>query len=375
MRILMLTTNSSLMDGINRHVLAVAEGVNKIDGFEVAVCTVYPDGDLNSELQRRNVKTYALNAKSGHDVRVFGEFLKVIKEFKPTIVHVHVLALMERLALSWFLHGIKLVQTVHGVADPVKQVTFKQRLEKCLARLSPLSGVRNVYISEGVRKHLRGRGAVIYNPIEVQMAAKRHKLHEALNISEDTQIIGTACRFAAVKQPNVFVEVMCRVLETLPSVHAALIGDGDDEIKAQMRDVASHFDIAGRVHWLGYRADAPELIGDFSMFVMTSKREGMPTALLEAMSHGTPVAFLKGEGGLIDLVGLDRQHGGIAIVGENALDLAQKIVKHVENAAVLNAMTERALHVVKQHFSVEVVARQLSDFYRSIVFGGNNDSV
>ena len=371
----MLTTNSSLMDGINRHVLAIADGVNKIDGFEVAVCTVCPDGDLNRELKKRNVKTYTLNAKTGHDIYVFTRFVGVIKEFQPTIVHIHVLALMERFALSACFHGIKLVQTIHGIVDSVAHQPVRRLIEKCLTRLSPLRNVSNIYISEGVRRHLNGRGVVLYNPIEIPMVSGCHGLHEELNISKNAPIIGTACRFAAVKQPLVFVEVMCRVLETIPSAHAVLIGDGDDEIKAQMREVASHFDVGCRLHWLGYRSDAPELVRDFSMFVMTSKREGMPTAVLEAMSRGVPVAILKGEGGLIDLVEFDRQYGGIAIISEDTSTMTRKIVNHMDDLVACNAMTERALRVVKKHFSVEVIAAQLADFYHNVVWGGKNDLV
>ena len=42
MKILMLTTNSSLMDGIHRHILAIASYVNRLGGCEVAVCTAFP---------------------------------------------------------------------------------------------------------------------------------------------------------------------------------------------------------------------------------------------------------------------------------------------------------------------------------------------
>ena len=42
MRILMLTTNASLQDGINRHILSVAPALNARGGVEVAVCTVMP---------------------------------------------------------------------------------------------------------------------------------------------------------------------------------------------------------------------------------------------------------------------------------------------------------------------------------------------
>ena len=49
-KILMLTTNSSLMDGINRHILTISTALNSKENLEVVVCTVNPKGELNDAL-------------------------------------------------------------------------------------------------------------------------------------------------------------------------------------------------------------------------------------------------------------------------------------------------------------------------------------
>ena len=72
----MLTTNSSLMDGINRHILTIAPQINNQEGCEVAVCTVFSRAELNVELESKGVKTYSLNATNGHDLTVFLHFYK-----------------------------------------------------------------------------------------------------------------------------------------------------------------------------------------------------------------------------------------------------------------------------------------------------------
>ena len=55
MRILMLTTNASLQDGINRHILSVAPALNARGGVEVAVCTVMPRGEFSVALERAGI--------------------------------------------------------------------------------------------------------------------------------------------------------------------------------------------------------------------------------------------------------------------------------------------------------------------------------
>ena len=89
----MLTTNSSLMDGINRHILTIAINLSKISNIEVAVCTVFPKGDLNKELAKNNIKTFSLDAKNGHELKIIPAYYKIIKSYAPDIIHIHVMSI------------------------------------------------------------------------------------------------------------------------------------------------------------------------------------------------------------------------------------------------------------------------------------------
>ena len=369
MRILMLTTENSLIDGINRHIVAISNGLSNL-GVEVAVCTTHAGGDLARVLADAGIRVYALGCANGHDIRLLWRFWKVMRSFKPDIVHVHVLALVERIVLSYFFRRVPKVFTTHGISDSAPVRTLRQKLEKFILRMTPLRNVHGIYISEGVRRHYGGNGDVVYNPIEVKERAESHKLHDELGLFADVPIIGTACRFAdSPKKPLAFVEVMCQVLKQLPSAHAVLMGDGEPEMKQKMRGLISSYNMEARIHWLGYRKDAPDLTGELSMFIMTSRWEGMPTALLEAMSQSTPIAFLKGEGGLVDLAEMDEKYGGIAVVAESPSELASGIVKCLSNKEACERMAGRALDVVKKHFSLEVNASKLLDAYNHIAGG------
>lgn len=366
MRVLMLTTTGSLIDGINRHILAISKGL-KNRGVDVAVCVVHSGGDLSRALNEVGVNVCALGCKNGHDLRLLWRFWKVMREFKPDIVHIHVLALMERFVLAAFFRRVRKVGTIHGIVDPVPVETMRQKAEKLVCKFVPLSRMHKIYISEGVRRYYNGVGPVIYNPIEIVKHKPGRKLHSELGLADDVLVLGTACRFAEVKQPLVFVEVMCRVLEQMPNAHAVLIGDGDESIKQGMKAKISQSRLDDRIHWLGYRTDAPELVGELDMFIMTSKREGMPTALLEAMSQLTPVAFLKGDGGLADLEEKDRQYGGIAVVAEAVSNLVEGIVTCMRDDDSRTKMTEKAEKVVCDCFSLNSISLKLASLYKRIV--------
>lgn len=197
----------------------------------------------------------------------------------------------------------------------------------------------------------------IYNPIDIREMAPRKLLRELLGVAPETKVIGTACRIAQVKNPQSFVRVMCGVIERMPEVHAAVIGDGEPELMVELKNLAAGCD---HLHFLGYRSDARQLISECDCFVMTSAREGMPTAMLEAMASGVPVAFWKGEGGLVDLAELNEKEGPFGVVAEQGDESG--LVSGIVNG-LSSSKGERGSAIVSCHFTLENVSKQLLEVY------------
>lgn len=372
MKILMLTTNSSLMDGINRHILAVASHVNRLDECEVAVCTVFPRAELAEALEAEGVANYSLNAANGHDIHVLKRFYKVMNTFKPDVVHVHVLALFERIVLATLFTKVKYVCTIHGISDPVDSMSLRMRVERMLEHVFAIPYAVKCVVSNGVKEHLFDNSSekdirTIYNPIDFSRTTSAwHKLHQLIGVSDDTPIIGTACRFAAVKNPSVFTEVMCRVLLQNQNAHAVVMGDGEAALKRRLYTIVSEHGVANRFHWLGYRQDAPQLMGDFNCFVMTSISEGMPTSILEAMVNRVPFAMMEGNGGLKDIADINRTEGPIGIVApndemESFVNEIDQLIRNRDNAKML---ADKAFETGQKHFDVNTVSKQLQQVYK-----------
>ena len=367
----MLTTNSSLMDGINRHILTVAPVINKYEGCEVAVCTVFPRGALVEELERKGVKTFSLNASSGHDISVFRAFNMIMRDYNPDIIHSHVMAVYERILLSTFYRSKKYIQTIHGIRDKVSHESLLMKLEKILYNVFKIKYDATCYISNGVRKSLSNSGDLlksytIYNPIDFnQVIHKEYKLHKLIGVTEDVPIIGTCCRIAKVKNPDLFTKVMCRVLQVNDRVHAVVIGDGDEYLKQEIEQIVNETNLSERFHLLGYRQDAPELVRDFNCFVMTSTSEGLPTSILEAMVSKVPFAMMKGNGGLKDIAEINRNDGpiGIVVSAGDINALAEKICNLVENPKQGENLAENAYIIGKGYFDIKSVCLQLYNLY------------
>lgn len=371
----MLTTNSSLMDGINRHILTVAPAVNKYPDCEVAVCTVFPKAELAEALEHEGVKTFALNARNGHDRKILASFLRVMRDYNPDIVHAHVMAFYERMILATFYRSKKFVITIHGIKDQVKHESFRAVLNRWLESIFHIRFDAICYISNGVRQRLfkeKGQKGVytVYNPLRFDHGMEKgNRLQKLIGVPEGTPIIGTSCRFARVKQPEVFTKVMCRVLRMDKQAHAVVFGDGDVDLKCALKSIVDKFGVSERFHFLGYRQDAPELVRDLSCFVMTSVSEGLPTSILEAMASKTPFAMMEGDGGLRDIEELNRSEGpiGVVVPAGDIEAQAHGIYNLINNPEYAQGLANNAFEVGRRHFDVESVCSKLHGAYVKVI--------
>lgn len=369
MRVLMLTTNASLQDGITRHILSVAPALNARGGVEVAVCTVMPRGEFSVALERAGVPVFTLDCPNGHACAILPRFAAVLRTFRPDVVHAHVMALMERVVLATWMRHIPVVWTVHGIADPVAHPTFKMRLEALLARIFRVRSDEVCYISQGVRAAARNPSyPVIYNPIDMDSKITRGTLRRELGVGADAKLVGTACRLADVKNPPAFTRVMCSVLQSVPTAHAVVIGSGTAELQAELAGIVAERRVADRFHFLGYRANARELVADLDCFVLTSRREGMPTSVLEAMAAQVPVAMWTGEGGLGDLAELERTEAPALLLAEQGDEngLVDRICSLWGTDGAGLRLAERAQALCRRHFSLDTVTAQLEKVYHTV---------
>lgn len=372
MKALMVTGNGRLLDGINRHVLMVAGGL-QARGIEVAVCTVAAHGELAEALEAKGIKVFALGCETGHDWRLIGRFWKVMRTFRPDVVHVHMSAILASVVLKFAFPRTPLVETVHTIRGPARRVYPWGRTAKWwwLRRILPQKR-RAIFVSQGLLEHAGTppNGVVIYNPMDFAVPMVQGEcLRTVLKVPAGTPVIGTACRIAREKAPAAFTRVMCAVLQERMGVHAVVMGAGLPNLEAEMRSIIAASGVGERFHLLGYRADAPTLVGDLNCFVMTSVTEGMPTALLEAVRAKVPIAFMEGKGGQVDLARLNEAEGPLAVVvpqGDEA-GLAQGVLRLLAQPEAAKARAERAYEAARKRYSIELAAEALEDLYRRVI--------
>lgn len=116
--------------------------------------------------------------------------------------------------------------------------------------------------------------------VGVTVSVDKNEKRKSIEVPTDAFMIVSAGEL----NKNKNVKVMVKALSLLPNVHYVACGVGPE--KENLIELAQNLGVSSRFHLLGYRTDMQEIMSVSDAFVMTSYREGMPRALLEAMDLG-----------------------------------------------------------------------------------------
>jgi glycosyltransferase involved in cell wall biosynthesis len=152
-----------------------------------------------------------------------------------------------------------------------------------------------------------GRIRVVPNGLEPSRLLRaadgaREWLREVIGIDDGTPVVGTVGRLAPEKDQETFLRILAGVAAAGMALRGVVVGGGDLRNTLEMR--ARDLGLGSRVTFLGERSDARRLIAGLDAFVLPSRCEGFPNALLEAAMLGVP-ALATDVGAARDILGAD----------------------------------------------------------------------
>jgi glycosyltransferase involved in cell wall biosynthesis len=181
--------------------------------------------------------------------------------------------------------------------------------------------------------------AFLPNPLADQPSS------EAFAFTAPTVI--TVGRLVEQKGIDVLLAAWAKVAAALPDWHLALVGDGPlaDELKEQARKLG----VEGSVDWVGHVSDPFPHLRGAKLFVMTSRFEGTPNALLEAMACGLPAVVSDASPGPCELIGTDESKAGLIVPVEDAGATADAILRLARDETLRRRFGLAARERVRAH--------------------------
>lgn len=197
-------------------------------------------------------------------------------------------------------------------------------------------------------------------PCHDRAAAVDPSVRRELGIPDDAVVVGFAGNMRRVKGVDVLLQAAVR-LKHESAIHWLLLGRIEDQ---RVERLVAHPDLRDRVHWLGWRDDAPRLMPSIDIFTMPSRGEGFSRAIMEAMELQL-CSVVTSVGGTPELVrdGVD----GLVVPPNDVSALATAIGQLAGDPPRRAALAASARERIKTQFSVPGMVEQLLEMYRKIL--------
>ncbi len=194
----------------------------------------------------------------------------------------------------------------------------------------------------------------------------RTEARRALGLPEEGPIVGWVGRLSPEKGPDVLLRAV--TLIGRPQVRLSYLGDGSSRValEAQEREIVAHGSVDyDRVRFHGNVANAGRLLKAFDVLVLSSRSEGTPMILFEAMDAEVPVVATR-VGGVPDVV---TEQEAILVPSEDAEALAHGIRQVLHNPTDASQRAQGARLVLRQKFAPERWLDAYEDLYRAVMAG------
>jgi glycosyltransferase involved in cell wall biosynthesis len=318
-----------------------------------------------------------------HDALALAQLIDVLRDERPDIVHTHMAkaGTLGRLAAAVYNHTAgrgrpaRVVHTYHG---HVLEGYFSERTarlftsaERQLARLTDTI----VAISPQIRDELLGEhrigraGQYRVIPLGFDLhalaaidGAARADARASLNIPAGATVVTTVGRLTAIKQHRLFLEAAERIGETHPAAIFLIAGDG--ELRGELEAAAAALGIAEHVRFLGWRRDLATVYGATDVFLLTSRNEGTPVALIESLAAGVP-GVSTDVGGIRDVIDSD-QVGLLAPFGDAAL-LAEHVSALLADPDRRRRMGDRGRLAVTARYTLDRLVDDVERLYLELL--------
>lgn len=208
---------------------------------------------------------------------------------------------------------------------------------------------------------------LVYNGIEISEAQDIRSTSQIdlskYGIRSDSQVIGTVGNLQRCKNQEMFIKAMDRISLQLPDVHGLIVGRplaNEPGVQDKLEQQISELGMSDRVHLAGFREDVPDLMQRFTVFCLTSRSEGMPNVVMEAMAASCPVVSTR-VGDVPEVI--NDGENGLLVESEDADGLANAIQLLLNDADLAKRMEVEGRHTIEQRFSCQEMAQNMENVY------------
>lgn len=320
------------------------------------------------------------------DIQSYYHIKKIIREFKPDIIHTHGAkpGVVGRLA-GWQLNVPVVIHTFHGHVFHSYFSPFVSGkivwLERMLAKISTAVIAINHILAKELAEQYKIAGVEKIRLIRLGVETenftdtdglKRMKFRREFSVDDNEIAVGIIGRLVPVKQHTLFVEIAEQVIRSAQvKPRFFIIGNGPEkralekllqQKKITFTDAGADFNPDADLVFTSWRYDMDVVYAGLDIVMLTSLNEGTPVSIMEAMCSAKPVVSTDA-GGVSELI----ETGRTGFIGTEKKQLTEQVLLLIDDRVKRNAIAANALEFASQRLSKKFEVEQLKKLYLELL--------
>ncbi len=348
--------------------------------IEIRVCYLKGNSYWVNYLEKKNIKCFFLNYKNSFNIiSLFFtvlSFIKIIKNFKPNIIHSH-LSPSEIVSFftSFFVKDIKFITTKHldSLIFTGSKTNIPNYLSKFLENLILNRNNKIICISKSVlnffvnnTKILDTKFELVYYGItydfyDKDLSKEVSFFYKKYNLNKDIFLIGNIARHVPQKNIHFLIKAFQQFVEN-KKINSKLILVGTGPLTKKLKKFSKELNVYDKIIWIDFFENNAVLYKIFNIFCLTSNYEGLGLVLLEALSSKTPIVATNISA--IPEIIQDRQNG--FLVNQNDYEGLADIFSYLYQTDLTN-IKENGRKSIELKFSTNKMSSKIFEIYSKII--------
>jgi glycosyltransferase involved in cell wall biosynthesis len=312
------------------------------------------------------------------DLRAFSQLTALLFREQPDVLHTHTAKAGTLGRLAGFVfnltrsrrHRCVVVHTFHGhvlsgyfgpLGDRAVR-TAERALSWVTDRVVSISASQKRDLCEIYRVAPSSRTVVIELGLDLEAfltLSPDNRVRSELGFGDQHVVFTYVGRLVPIKNIPLLLDAFKRLVARVPEARLVIAGDG--ELRDSLERSAEAAGLASHVRFLGWRRDLDAIYAGTDVAVLTSRNEGTPVALIEAMAAAHPV-IATAVGGVQDVV--RNGHNGLVVPPADPEALARAMEELARHPEMRRRLGDIARQDVSHRFSPERLAAEVNQTYR-----------
>ncbi len=328
------------------------------------------EGWLFQSLESIGNRPIIIGSHGSFDWRVVRSLSRIVRHRNIDMIHSHLPDSNFYACLTGLLTATPVIATFHGMVGTWSSKSLKNRVKMALIRRCAR---RSVVVSDFLKHEMihdwsfqESQMIRIYNGVDFdqfEKASGAEMIRGSFGIPAATKLVCAVGNIREAKGYEFLLQSARKVLDIFPDTVFLIIGEGHGSLLEKLMELRKTLGLDQRVVMAGFRDDVPAILKACDIFVLSSVKEGLSIATIEAMGLAKPVVVTD-SGGPAEIV--VHENSGLLVPPKDAEALAQGLIKFLKDEDFAKTMGANGQRAVRAKFGIADTIRSYVELYRNV---------